>query len=605
MRRIATCAVLFLVPALGVTSASAGVPRHVRDWQRAHDILIHAHAPQLSASAAGTVSSDVVAENFDVIGQADLGLIDTNADVWVHGDTAYVGTWEIPCDAAGVKIVDVTDPASPTQIGNLAQIPGTSAEDIVVRSVSTAWFEGDLLATGIQRCDYEDRSLDDDKFGFDLWDVTDPASPVHLAYMGISHGGGGVHEIDLFERGNKVFVAAAVPFSEPFEGRGDFFIADVSDPYHPNVVGQWGALANGLVPSPFIGLGNGPLDFAHSARANLDGTLAFVSYWDLGVISLDITDPHDPVMVGRTLYPVGSEGEAHSVAEVFTPGGGHYLLQNDEDFDPLSPVLVGAGGAIGAGAEPGFGPPRVWKLPGHELAGRVARPLHQCCTPSDYTGHPGGRIAVPRTIVSHFADRLCSQARQENVAEEVGAAAVLHDWVSNETGPIPFLADVDLGIPVVLADHSIAREAVEAGHVRLIGQPPSWGFIRVFDADTGEQVAKFDAAGYVHSGLRGPVGFWSVHNNEVWGDRDYAAWYTDGVVALDIGTLDGAPPGDPVLVGRFVPEGGPSHVPGFIPDGVPVVWGVVVRPSDGLLFVSDVNSGLWIVEPTGPAAPSP
>jgi hypothetical protein len=49
------------------------------------------------------------------------------------------------------------------------------------------------------------------------------------------------------------------------------------------------------------------------------------------------------------------------------------------------------------------------------------------------------------------------------------------------------------------------------------------------------------------------------------------------------------------MVGQFVPEG----APGFFPS----VWGVVVR-SDGAVFASDEGTGLWIVRPTGKAAPS-
>jgi len=32
------------------------------------------------------------------------------------------------------------------------------------------------------------------------------------------------------------------------------------------------------------------------------------------------------------------------------------------------------------------------------------------------------------------------------------------------------------------------------------------------------------------------------------------------------------------------------------------VWGVYVR-DDGVIFASDMVTGLWIVRPTGPAAP--
>jgi hypothetical protein len=52
---------------------------------------------------------------------------------------------------------------------------------------------------------------------------------------------------------------------------------------------------------------------------------------------------------------------------------------------------------------------------------------------------------------------------------------------------------------------------------------------------------------------------------------------------------------DPKMVGQFVPA--PA------PDQFPSVWGVVIRPSDNVIFASDEGSGLWIIRATGKAAP--
>jgi hypothetical protein len=87
------------------------------------------------------------------------------------------------------------------------------------------------------------------------------------------------------------------------------------------------------------------------------------------------------------------------------------------------------------------------------------------------------------------------------------------------------------------------------------------------------------------------------------GDRANSSWYTAGVVALDISPLDEPGHGNPTRVGRFVPKVGESKTNVF-PDGLPQVWGVAVDPATGYLYVSDITSGLWIVSPTGGAAPS-
>ena len=57
-------------------------------------------------------------------------------------------------------------------------------------------------------------------------------------------------------------------------------------------------------------------------------------------------------------------------------------------------------------------------------------------------------------------------------------------------------------------------------------------------------------------------------------------------------------------VGQFVPPGAPSRSE-FVRSGVAEVWGVAIGERDErvVLFLSDMNSGLWIVKPTGRAAP--
>ncbi|MFN2488763.1 MAG: hypothetical protein ABR529_03285 [Actinomycetota bacterium] len=48
-------------------------------------------------------------------------------------------------------------------------------------------------------------------------------------------------------------------------------------------------------------------------------------------------------------------------------------------------------------------------------------------------------------------------------------------------------------------------------------------------------------------------------------------------------------PTAPELVGQFVPPNSD-------------VWGVAIDPETGLVYASDIGSGLWIPNPTGSAA---
>jgi hypothetical protein len=58
--------------------------------------------------------------------------------------------------------------------------------------------------------------------------------------------------------------------------------------------------------------------------------MAVLSYWDAGVIFLDISDPAHPVYLGRTVYPAG-EGATHSI---WFTGDERHLLVADEVLAP-------------------------------------------------------------------------------------------------------------------------------------------------------------------------------------------------------------------------------------------------------------------------------
>ena len=582
---------LLLAPQAAGAPADPGVAK-----LRAH------HDTHAATAASSTEAGGVVADNFRVLGHNDLGETETNGDVFVHGNFAYVGTWRDPCNGRGVKIVDVSDLRDPRLIGTLASRAGTSAEDMVVRRVSTPFFSGDLIGVGIQRCG-DDPALDEQQFGLELWDVSNPYAPVKLSELGVSTGGGGVHELDLFRRGGRVYALLAVPFSEWFDPfpAGDFRIVDVTNPRAPVQVADWGAGANGFSPGPFFGQGSFGSMFSHSARASIDGTKAYVSYWDLGVLTFDIRDVTNPVLLSRTLYEPEADGDAHSVTE-YQGKHRHFLLQNDEDFDPRTPADISYsihrhGPSQGIGNESPSGPP-LWLEPGHQVHARVVQAGNQGCVASDYPANTAGKIAVVRTPFPFFdpgggEEPLCLQQEQEAAADAAGASAVVHDFIAEATSPQWFDFG-SVGIPVLFTDHATAQGMVAAGKAKLKARRPSWGFLRIFDSATGKQVAQFDDAPNVHA-LPAPEGFWSIHNTEVVGDHAYSSWYTNGVVALDLSSLDRPSPGDPKMVGQFVPSAAEGHFP--------AVWGVVIRPSDNVIFASDLWSGLWIVEATGPAAP--
>ena len=155
------------------------------------------------------------------------------------------------------------------------------------------------------------------------------------------------------------------------------------------------------------------------------------------------------------------------------------------------------------------------------------------------------------------------------------------------------------------ADIDDVADAIRAaaGPVTLTvtAQTPSWGYLRVSREDASgewQQVGRFTDAPHAFGEHPTPPGSWSIHNTEVLGDRAYSSWYSNGIVAIDV-----SDPTQPERVGQFVPDTSRRHA-NSLGVGPAEVRGVAIDPETGIVYASDMRTGLWIVEPTGPAAPS-
>jgi hypothetical protein len=206
-------------------------------------------------------------------------------DVYVAGGLAYVAV-----GAAGLRLVDISDPAHPVEIG-VWDSPGF-AEGIFV--FGTAAF------------------LADGPYGLQVVDVRDPA---HLARLGGAFDMNYAFDVAIGALSGRVFAFIAAA------GAG-VLVADVSDPMRPVEVGE--------LDTP-----------GHAYGVAVSGTTAYVAdAWE-GLRVLDVSNPASPVELGCAQMPGWAFGVAVSGGLAYVADGGSGL-QTVDISDPAQPKLLGS-----------------------------------------------------------------------------------------------------------------------------------------------------------------------------------------------------------------------------------------------------------------------
>ncbi len=280
------------------------------------------------ATAAVTPPTDPLPDpsgSFEVVGRGPVADTYTS-DLWVFRgsdgrDYAYTGTWGACSGCYGDRMYawDVTDPANPV-LTDSVMVDARVVNDVKVNAAGT-------LAV-ITREGASSR-----RDGIVVLDLADPAHPT-IASSYWETLTGGVH--NTFIDGDLVYAV--------HNGTADLHIIDISNPTEPEQIGRWGVPAH-------------PMKYLHDVFVE-DG-IAYLSYWDDGVIILDVGNgikdgtPRRPEYVGqyRYRYPhLGLEyGNTHVIFPYTNAAGNRYLFVGDEIFPPgydIEDVNTAPGGYI-------------------------------------------------------------------------------------------------------------------------------------------------------------------------------------------------------------------------------------------------------------------
>lgn len=306
------------------------------------------------ASMSGSKNVSNLTESAAVQIKELAGVQNNTADVYAHKGFAYLGTHTANGGNGGVRVFDLKDPSNPKEVSVFGHddVAGTWQEKVIVKSVNTADFKGDLAVVSVQQ---RDRHADT-AGGFLLYDVTDPHAPKKLGYWETYADTRGTHELYLTMQGDRALVFASNPYADIYSGgeEHDFQIVDVSDPANPETLWQFDPRSLPEVPDSFNGYNWNAPDgktravFNHSVITDHNAQYAYVSMWDLGTVIFDIQDPENPVYIGRTDYSSEQQGAAHSAA---LAKGGNVLIETREVSTPVR-----------AGYEESYGYTRIFDI---------------------------------------------------------------------------------------------------------------------------------------------------------------------------------------------------------------------------------------------------
>ena len=620
------------------------------------------------AAAAPTAQ----ASNMSLLGFNDLGGGGLNGELAVVGTTAIVGAGiapdtiphqhfysAYPCPAVSVKVVDLSNPATPVVAATIPVDAGVAALDVDALHISTPAFTGDLAAVALARCGAAGNFV---HRGVTYYDVTNPAAPRFLgryfadfdlvppeappcSTANATRCASSEHTVDLVQRADgRVLSLSTAPFSSGSNfPSGDVRVVDVTDPGNPTQVGSWPVgpqtPAGGSIADPnrrgFSRNGCRPIETGHGAEFTDDGLNGLVAFQDQGMFTVDLRDPSRPNAIGQAaIYDRTNravEGTAGHVSS--TEFGGRQLaLLSEEDWTaPSTSLRVDAPASV-AGTKFAceamftlFDPEdtaQLYRKPGAQLSGEIVYVGRGCpqggavTTADPLLGNPAGKIAlmdhtrdpVTQPGITPTAGLGCAYTAKVKRAQDAGAIGV----VMRRQGTVPEALS-ESGDPAGLTIPMIQIDTVDGNALRAALCPSVTGGVCT-GGSTGSG-AMIDrpgewgglniidntnpAAPTLRSTYRSPTA--GVFPPPDLGVYSVATAHGSGnrvyVAASSDGVrvLDVSNPAAPVEVASFVPPDRPDPT-GVLPAKAFVQGVAEIGPN---VVISDVNSGLYVLGLTG------
>jgi hypothetical protein len=282
---------LLLTSPTTVYSGQSVVPAHIEGGNNISDIAV-------STNSKSKAIADSIAPQALTIEITEISRLETSVlpvDVFVEGTLAYIADEEI-----GLRILDVTNPANPFEVGS-ASTPGAASSVLVSGSLALVT-DARLFPTA--------------NYGLRIFDISTPALPLMIGNVDT------VSEVrDVIINGSLAIIAAGssgailiditIPSSPVVVGTAD----TVGDAYSVAVSGNHLYVADGGfnkphgvrvfdITNPALPVQVGNLDLVDDAwDIKIVGSHAYVANTYSGLRIVDVSDPTLPAVIGTLDTP--------------------------------------------------------------------------------------------------------------------------------------------------------------------------------------------------------------------------------------------------------------------------------------------------------------
>lgn len=383
---------------------------------------------------------------------------------------------------------------------------------------------------------------------------------------------------------------------------GGFSILDVSDAANPRMLGHFVAQGGGDIEVS----DDGALAFFATQRNTVEQVVTGTSSSQepasalaRGIAVVDVSDPAHPGLA--SFAPLPTNGP-HTITYVRHPNGSEYLLACTYDLvaDP-SGGIVGVSPATqrliaylvvrNAAGVPGLPAVALVPVAQYQEAGTGLAFPHDATVQT----HPlTGKVLITlaywdlgvRLLDFTLPPQPSLTSEQLPSLPRVGAYSDFSPSAHNAihlARPFPdLLASQDGPVHVTVAEPEIITAERETGQFTFI--------------DTSDPTTPRRISGWTLPGQDPPLGVtnldFSPHNFDVWDGKVALTHYHAGVWVVDVSTPENLR--EPKEVGFYMT----AKVRGNSPVAQPDAWSL--RVQDGLLYVSDAATGLYILRYTGP-----